>query len=118
VGGETDVKTTRYAGRYRYEELLRSGVKIWEYQPTMIHSKTISVDGMCGTIGSMNFDNRSLVFNNESNLVVLDRGVVTQMDSAFLDDLKYSKEIRLQEFERRPRWERVLELGGTLLSRG
>jgi cardiolipin synthase len=117
VGKKTDVKTTRYAGRYRYEELLRAGVKIWEYQPTMIHSKTISVDGLWGTIGSMNFDNRSLAFNNESNLVVLDRGVVAQMDSAFADDLRYSKEMTLPEFERRPKWERVLEFGATLLSR-
>jgi cardiolipin synthase len=117
VGSKTDVKTTRYAGRYRYEELLRGGVRIWEYQPTMIHSKTISVDGMWGTIGSMNFDNRSLAFNNESNLVVLDRGVVAQMDSAFLDDLRYSQEMKLPEFERRPAWQRVLEVGATLLSR-
>jgi len=117
VGSKTDVKTTRYAGRYRYEELLRGGVRIWEYQPTMIHSKTISVDGMWGTIGSMNFDNRSLAFNNESNLVVLDRGVVAQMDSAFLDDLRYSTEMKLPEFEHRPAWQRVLELGATLLSR-
>ena len=117
VGSKTDVKTTRYAGRYRYEELLRGGVRIWEYQPTMIHSKTISVDGMWGTIGSMNFDNRSLVFNNESNLVVLDRGFVAQMDSAFFDDLRYAKEMTLPEFERRSPWQRILEFGSALLSR-
>ena len=52
-----------------------------------------------------------------SNLVVLDRGVVAQMDSAFADDLRYSKEMTLPEFERRPKWERVLEFGATLLSR-
>ena len=46
VSKKTDVKTTWYAGRYRYEELLRAGVKVYEYQPTMLHSKTIVVDGM------------------------------------------------------------------------
>src|SRR5205085_176225 len=45
VGGKTDVKTTWYAGRYRYEQLLDAGVKIYEFQPTMMHAKAISVDG-------------------------------------------------------------------------
>jgi cardiolipin synthase len=117
VSSKTDVKTTRYAGRYRYGELLRGGVKIFEFQPTMMHSKTISVDGLWGTIGSMNFDNRSLAFNNESNLIVLDSAFTRQLDSAFFDDLRYSKEIKLAEFERRSAWERLLEVGATLLSR-
>jgi cardiolipin synthase len=117
VGSKTDVKTTRYAGRYRYEQLLSGGVRIFEYQPTMIHAKTISVDGLWGTIGSMNFDNRSLAFNNESNLIVLDAGVAAQVDSAFLEDLRYSKEIKIAEFQRRSAWEKTLELGATLLSR-
>lgn len=117
VSSKTDVKTTWYAGRHRYEELLRGGVRIYEYQPTMIHSKTIAVDGVWGEIGSMNFDNRSLVFNNESNLVVLDSGFTSQMDSAFFDDLRYSKEIKLAAFERRSVWSKLLESGATLLSR-
>ena len=91
VSAKTDVKTTWYAGRYHYEELLRRGVRIYEYQPTMLHSKTIVVDGMWGSIGSMNFDNRSLAFNNESNLVVLDSAFGAQMDSMFLDDLRYAE---------------------------
>ena len=117
VSSKTDVKTTWYAGRYRYAELLRGGVKIYEYQPTMMHSKTIAVDGLWGAIGSMNFDNRSLAFNNESNLAVLDSAFATQLDSAFLDDLRYSKQILLDEFEKRPIWERMIEAAASLLSR-
>jgi cardiolipin synthase len=117
VSGKTDVKTTWYAGRYHYEELLLRGVRIYEYQPTMLHSKTIVADGVWSTIGSMNFDNRSMAFNNESNLVVLDRGFGAQMDSVFLDDLRYSKEITLDEFRRRSRWSKMIEAGATLLSR-
>src|SRR5438046_1001496 len=83
----------RLGGRDRDAELLRGGIKMYEYQPTMMHSKTISVDGMWGTIGSMNFDNRSLAFNNESSVLVLDSAFAAQMDSAFLDDLRYSKQI-------------------------
>ncbi|HEX8942299.1 MAG TPA: phospholipase D-like domain-containing protein [Gemmatimonadaceae bacterium] len=117
TSANTDVKTTWYAGRYRYEELLGRGVRIFEYQPTMVHSKTIVVDGLWGSIGSMNFDNRSMAFNDESNLVVLDSAFGAQMDSAFLDDLRYSKEIKLDEFRRRSAWSKLLEAGATLLSR-
>lgn len=117
VSSKTDVKTTWYAGRHRYEELLRHGIRIYEYQPTMIHSKTIVVDGLWSTVGSMNFDNRSMAFNNESNLVVLDSAFGAQMDSVFLDDLRYAKEIKLATFEQRSTWSKLLEVGATLLSR-
>jgi len=117
VSEKSDVKTTWYAGRFRYEELLRNGVKIYEYQPAMLHSKTIVVDGLWSSIGSMNFDNRSMAFNNESNLVVLDAPFGAQMDSTFLDDLRFSKQITLEEFQRRSLWSKMLEAGASLLSR-
>jgi cardiolipin synthase len=117
VSSETDVKTTWWAGRSRYEELLKAGIRIYEYQPSMMHSKTFIVDGIWGSIGSMNFDNRSLAFNNESNLVFLDRRLGAQMDSTFFDDLTRSKEILLPEFQQRPWYDRVIEDGAALLSR-
>ena len=117
VGAETDVKTTWYAGRYWYEEMLRSGVRIFEYQPTMIHSKTIVADGIWSSVGSMNYDNRSMSFNNESNLVVLDSAFGAQMDSVFFDDLRHSKEVKLAEFQRRSVLSRVLEFLSALTAR-
>jgi len=117
VSRETDVKTTWWAGRSRYEELLKAGVRIYEYQPAMMHSKTFIVDGMWGSIGSMNFDNRSLAFNNESSFVFLDALFGTQMDSTFADDLTRSKEIILSEFVKRPWYNHVIETGAGLLSR-
>lgn len=117
VGRETDVKTTWWAGRSRYEELLSHGVRIYEYQPAMIHSKTFIVDGMWGSIGSMNFDNRSLAFNNESVFVFLNGDVGAHMNATFLDDLSRSEEITLATFTRRPWYDRVIEGGATLLSR-
>ena len=117
VSKKTDVKTTWYAGRYRYEELLRAGVKLYEYQPTMLHSKTLVVDGMWSSVGSMNFDNRSMAFNNESNLVVLDTAFGARMDATFLDDLKFSMPITLEAFQRRSVWAKMLEAGASLLSR-
>ncbi len=117
VSDQTDVKTTWWAGRSRYEELLRAGIRIYEYQPTMMHAKTFIVDGRWGSIGSMNFDNRSLAFNNESNLAFLDATLGAQMDSTFLDDLTRSKEITLEAFQRRPWHQKMLENGAALFSR-
>ena len=117
VSNKTDVKTTWYAGRTYYEKLLESGVKIYEYQPTMMHAKTMVVDGIWSDIGSMNFDNRSLSFNNESLLVALDRTIGAQMDSIFIDDLTRSKEIKLDEFRKRPLSGKILEWGAQKLRR-
>jgi cardiolipin synthase len=117
VGDKTDVKTTWYAGRTYYEKLLEGGVKIYEYQPTMIHSKSFVVDGIWSYVGSMNFDNRSMSFNDESLLVALDRGIGAKMDSIFMDDLKWSKEMKLDEFRKRPLSSKVLEWGAQKLRR-
>jgi len=117
VSSKTDVKTTWYAGRTYYEKLLEGGVKVYEYQPTMMHAKTMVVDGMWSSIGSMNFDNRSLSFNNESILLALDPKVGAEVDSVFMDDLKWSKEIKLDEFRKRPLSGRILEWGAQKLRR-
>jgi cardiolipin synthase len=117
VGPETDVKTTRYAGRKQYADLLEGGVRIFEFAPTMMHAKTVVADGMWSSIGSMNFDNRSMVFNNESNLNVLDATTGAKLDSVFLNDLEYSKEITRAEFEKRGLLQRLMELGSSAMAR-
>lgn len=117
VGGRTDVKSTWYAGRALYEGLLEGGVKIYEYEPTMMHAKSIVVDGLFVAVGSMNFDNRSIAFNNESQIVALDAGVGKKMDDIFFEDLKYSEEIKLETFRKRPLKGRMYEWGAQKLRR-
>jgi cardiolipin synthase A/B len=68
-------------------------------------------------IGSMNFDNRSVSFNDESVLVALDKRVGVQMNSIFMDDIKWSKEIKLDEFGKRPLSGKILEWGAQKLRR-
>lgn len=109
VSKATDVKSTWYAGRARYEELMKGGVRIWEYQPVMMHAKTIVVDGGWLSVGSMNADNRSMSFNEESNLVVLDRKAAEEMEGYFIEDLGYSTEIKLETFRKRSMMERAAE---------
>jgi cardiolipin synthase len=117
VGPETDVKITRYAGRKQYDDLLEGGVRIFEFAPTMMHAKTLVADGMWGSIGTMNFDNRSMVFNNESNLNVLDATIGATLDSVFLNDMKYSKEVTLADFRKRGLIQRLFELGASAMAR-
>ena len=117
AGDQSDVKTTTLAGRARYEQLLAGGVRIYEYQPTMVHAKTFVIDGRWLTVGSLNFDNRSLAFNNESNLVVLDETLGARMDSIFVEDLRHAKQIELAAWRERGGWARTKEWGANLLSR-
>jgi cardiolipin synthase len=114
TSAETDVKTTWRAGR---EELLGGGVKIYEYQPVMMHAKSIVVDGMWGGVGTMNFDNRSMVFNDETMLVALDPKFGQQLDQIFLEDLKYAQEMKLAEFRKRPWTAKLMEQASVVFSR-
>ena len=110
VSDRTDVKSTWYAGRARYEQLLGAGVRVFEYQPTMMHAKTLVVDGHWCAVGSMNADNRSLSFNEETVLLMLDDTAASTLDRHFHDDQEHSNEILLSEFRRRGVGERVKEL--------
>jgi cardiolipin synthase len=83
----------------------------------MMHAKTFVVDGLWSSVGSLNFDNRSLVFNNESNIAALDEAVGANLDSLFMSDLRHAKEIKLPEFEQRSWTEKMLEWGANAFQR-
>ena len=100
-GEQTDLPIVRNAGRSLYEALLEGGVRIYEYQPTMVHAKTIVADGVWSVIGSLNLDNRSLALNEESVLLVQDPSLGGVMDSLFLADLGRAEEIRMDSFRQR-----------------
>jgi len=115
-GGGTDVKTTWYAGRHRYEPLLEGGVRIFEFQPTVMHAKTLLADDAWVWIGTINFDNRSLAYNDEVAFLALDARLALRMDSIFRADAGRSREITLDEFRRRPRLRRLLEWASSLVA--
>ena len=110
VPGEyTDVPIVRQAARMQYERMLRRGIRIFEYQPTMMHAKTMVVDGIWSTIGSSNFDDRSFRLNDEVNVNVFDEGIATQMEKMFFEDLARSEEITARRWLRRPFFDRLKE---------
>jgi cardiolipin synthase len=106
----------RLAAHSRYDRLLEGGVRVYEYMPSTLHAKTFVVDGQWTSVGTMNFDNRSLALNDESTLMVLDKSFGSRMESMFHDDLTRSEEISLEEFRKRSRLVRVAEWGANLLA--
>lgn len=115
-GRQSDVRTTWLAGRRRYEPLLRAGVRIYEYRTTS-HAKTFVVDGRLSAVSTINFDNRSLAYNNEVALITLDASIGRYMDSLFVGDTHYSDEIVLASFRTRAWTSRVLERFASVGSR-
>ncbi|HUR83207.1 MAG TPA: cardiolipin synthase [Thermoanaerobaculia bacterium] len=110
VPGEfTDVPIVRHAGRLLYGGMLRRGIRIFEYQPTMMHAKTMVVDGVWTTIGSSNFDERSFRLNDEVNVNIYDEGIAAQMEQMFFEDLARSEEVTRGRWLKRPWGERVKE---------
>jgi len=103
-------------GRSHYSDLLEVGVKIYELQGAILHSKTATIDGVWSVVGSSNFDGRSVLFNDEVDAVVLGRETAAQLEAAFQDDIKNSREIDLKEWEERPFDERMTEFWSKIWS--
>jgi cardiolipin synthase len=108
-GEHIDVPIARQASRMHYEHLLQRGIRIWEYKPTMMHAKTMVVDGIWTTIGSSNFDDRSFRLNDEVNVNIYDEGIAAQMEAMFLEDLTRSEQITSRKWRRRPFFAKVKE---------
>ena len=89
--------------------MLEGGVKIFEYQPTMIHTKCMVVDGLFSMFGSSNLDARSSEINEELDVVVYDAEFGRQMETMFEKDLVHAREYTLQQFQQRSLWERTTE---------
>jgi cardiolipin synthase len=89
--------------------MLKGGVRIFEYQPTMIHEKSLVADGLFSMFGSSNLDARSSEINEELDVVIYDRGFGEQMEKRFAQNLAQAKEYTLDQFEKRSLWERTTE---------
>lgn len=96
-GKKIDQKLVRLASRRHWPELIRAGVRIFEYEPTMVHVKLMIVDDIFVSVGSGNFDNRSIRLNDEANLDVLDRSFAAQQTRLFESDKKQCREVALDK---------------------
>ncbi|HEV3400413.1 MAG TPA: phospholipase D-like domain-containing protein, partial [Acidimicrobiales bacterium] len=92
-GPHIDKRFVQVAGEAEFQPLLDAGVKLWSYQPSMLHAKVMTVDGAVSNVGSANFDARSLLLDDEVNMVVFDPRVTAELDSHFDDDVERSERI-------------------------
>jgi cardiolipin synthase len=110
VPGElTDFKALRRASQANYTKLLKGGVKIYEFQPSMLHSKVMVADGIFVSIGSINFVSRSMKKNAEANAVVYDRQFASKVEASIKEDIARSKEITLEAWSKRGLNQRIKE---------
>jgi cardiolipin synthase A/B len=108
-GNHTDAVPVQYTGRGYYEELLQAGVRIFEYQASMMHAKTVVVDDAWVLVGSANMDERSMEINEENLLGIGESKFARSAAEGMEKDLGRSREIELDTWRRRPAYKRVLE---------
>jgi cardiolipin synthase len=114
-GPHIDKRFVQLGGEAQYAGLLEAGVKLWSYQPTMLHAKVMTVDGRVANIGSANFDSRSLVLDDEVNLVVLDDKVVAELDGDFEKDVERSTPITPESWADRTPLQKAKEAVASLI---
>jgi cardiolipin synthase len=108
-GNHTDAVPVQLAGHTYYQELLEAGVRVFEYQPAMMHAKTVVVDDGWSIVGSANLDERSMELNEENVLGIADRDFARAVSDGLESDFARSREIRLEEWRRRSIFHRGLE---------
>jgi len=114
-GPVTDHPAARHAGRYLYRRLLESGVRIFEYQPRFLHQKAVLCDNWV-SIGSTNLDRWNLRWNLEANQEAADAGLARATQEMFERDFRDAIEYRLDEWQRRPWYARMLEYAWSMVA--
>jgi cardiolipin synthase len=108
-GEHIDQPAVRRASRTRWGKLLEAGVEIYEYEPTMLHTKLLIADDLFVSVGSANLDYRSLRINAEANLNVLDKGFAAEQARIFRRDLQRSRRVTLEEWRRRRPMDAIIQ---------
>ena len=105
----TDSPIVQHASHHLFGTLLKRGVRVFEYQPTLAHQKLMVVDGLWSCVGSTNFDDRSFQLNDELSMGVVDAAIAGQLIAAFNDDARKSKERHFDEWQHRPLWHKTID---------
>lgn len=100
-GPHADKRFAQLSSENTYETLLEAGVRIWNFQPSMLHAKILTMDGRIASVGSANMNHRSILLDEEVNLVVFDRDFTGELDAHFDDDLERSIEISPERWAER-----------------
>ena len=110
VPAVSDHPWVREASWREFGPMLRVGVEIFEYQPALLHAKTVAIDREWATVGSTNFDNRSFALNEEVNATIYDRGIARRLEHDFAEDLRYARPVTYEAWRHRGVVTRVREI--------
>jgi cardiolipin synthase len=91
-------------------------VEVYEYDKTLLHQKTLTIDGVWSAVGSTNFDDRSFELNDEATLGIADPEVAQRLEAIFEEDLAHCRQIRLEEWKHRSLWHKLLDGGAYLIN--
>ncbi len=106
---QNDSFLVRWASRSFYSELLAAGVKIYQFEDGLLHTKSVLVDGELSLVGSVNLDMRSLWLNFEITVVIDDKSFGSDLTLVQYDYIARSTRLEIEEWEQRPFWNRVVE---------
>jgi cardiolipin synthase len=115
AGPRTDSRLVRWAGHFLFDELLRNGVEVHEFEPTLNHQKIVVVDRQWCYLGSANFDDRSFDINAEVGLGILDAGICEVLAEAFAQDLERARTMAPERWRRRAFGKRAVEWAAYLI---
>jgi cardiolipin synthase A/B len=115
--GRSDFALILHAGRSYYTRMLECGIQLYEMETAVMHAKTAVIDGVFSTVGSSNLDWRSLVSNNELNVIVLGEDFGAQLEALFDKDRAASVKIDARQWRQRGLQQRALELVGRAAER-
>jgi cardiolipin synthase len=115
AGAHNDNWLARRNSVMLFGKLLEADVQVLEYNRTLLHHKTMAVDGVWATIGTTNFDNRSFAHNEESNVCIYDRTVAGKLQETFLADMRDCERLSFDEWRKRGIWSRAQEVVASFL---
>jgi cardiolipin synthase len=108
-GPHIDKRFVQLAGEAVFSRLLDHGVRIWMFQPSMLHAKVMTVDGCAASIGSSNLNSRSVALDEEINMLAIDEALVAELDAHFEEDLSRASRVDRDHWHRRPILQRTAE---------
>ncbi|MFD3448157.1 cardiolipin synthase [Microbacteriaceae bacterium 4G12] len=109
IPGKPDHKFMAWAANSYILELLNVNIKVYLYEKGFLHAKTIMADSSVCSIGTANMDIRSFKLNFEVNSFIYNSEFTAALEDSFTEDLKYCREIKKEEFIKRPLIERMME---------
>lgn len=112
----SDSPVVQHASHHHYGTLLKGGVKLFDYEKTLLHQKVIVIDGAWCAVGSTNFDDRSFEVNDEISLAIYDATLARELEEIFEEDLRHAKAVDLDSWKRRPLLHKALDLGAFLFN--